>query len=241
MTTPPRADALASPRAGRRIPRYTRAQRWAHGVTALLMLGCLATAAALYVDPISIAVGHRELVRTVHLWSGYLLPVPVLVALLLSPAMRRDAREVDGFTADDTQWLRARDRRSGRIKVGKFNAGQKLNASLTTGAVLVLLLSGSVMIDLLGVWPLRARTGATFVHDWVALALFLLVAGHLWYALRDAEALRGITRGTVSEDWARRDHAAWLDAMAIDPERPASAGVAQPGGDAVDGEQQGPP
>ena len=75
-----------------------------------------------------------------------------------------------------------------------------------------MLLSGSVMIDLLGVWPLRARTGATFVHDWVALGIFLLVAGHLWYALRDPEALRGVTSGTVSEEWARRDHGAWLDA-----------------------------
>ena len=198
------------------------------------MLACLATAAALYVDPISVAVGHRALVRTIHLWSGYLLPVPVLVALLLSSAMRRDAREVDGFTPADRQWLRSRDRRSGRIRVGKFNAGQKLNSALATGGVLVLLLSGSVMIDLLGFWSLRARTGATFVHDWVALAVFLLLAGHLWFAVRDPEAMRAITRGDVSEEWAEQEHAAWLEAV-----RPAaSAGVAQPGGDAVDGEQE---
>ena len=107
------------------------------------MFGCLATAAALYVDSIAIAVGHRELVRTIHLWCGYLLVVPILVALLISPAMRRDAREVDGFTADDKRWLRSRDRRSGRIRVGKFNAGQKLNAALVSGAVLVMMLSGS--------------------------------------------------------------------------------------------------
>ncbi len=187
------------------------------------MLGCLATAAALYIDPVSVAVGHRSLVRTIHLWSGYLLPVPVLVALLLSREMRRDARRVDAFTAADKQWLRSRDRRSGRIPVGKFNAGQKLNASITTGAVLVMLLTGTVMIDLFGVWPLHARTGATFVHDWVALGLFLLVAGHLWYALRDAEALRGVSQGTVSEDWARRDHADWLAEIdgVVDQDSPA--------------------
>ncbi len=201
------------------------------------MLACLATAAALYVDPISVAVGHRSLVRTIHLWPGYLLLVPVLAALLLSPAMRRDAHEVDGFTQADRQWLRSRDRRSGRIRVGKFNAGQKLNSALAASGVLVLLLSGSVMIDLLGIWPLRARTGATFVHDWVALAVFLLLAGHLWFAVRDVEAMRAITRGDVSEEWAEREHAAWLEAV----RRPASAGVAQPGGDAVHGEQQGTP
>ncbi len=188
------------------------------------MLACLATAAALYVDPISVAVGHRALVRTIHLWAGYLLPVPIIVALLLSRAMRVDARRVDAFTTADKEWLRARDRRSGRIRVGKFNAGQKLNASITTGAVLVMLLTGSVMIDLFGVWPLHARTGATFVHDWVALGIFLLVAGHLWYALRDTEAMRGITQGTVSEDWARRDHADWLAEI----ERDADQGSPEP-------------
>ena len=241
MTTPPRADRAPAP-ATARVPRFTRVQRWAHGITALLMFGCLATAAALYVDSIAIAVGHRELVRTIHLWCGYLLVVPILVALLISPAMRRDAREVDGFTADDKRWLRSRDRRSGRIRVGKFNAGQKLNAALVSGAVLVMMLSGSVMLDLLGIWPLRARTGATFVHDWVALGIFLLVAGHLWYALRDPEALRGITEGTVSEEWAERDHAEWLARIRAEAAGAAvgSAGVAQPGGDAVDGEQEGP-
>jgi formate dehydrogenase subunit gamma len=245
-----------------RVLRFTSAQRWAHALSALLMIGCLATAVALYVDPVSVAVGHRSLVRSIHLWSGYLLPVPVLVALVLSRAMRADAREVDAFSTADKEWLRAKDRRSGRIRVGKFNAGQKLNASVTTGAVLVMLLSGSVMIDLLGLWPLRARTGATFVHDWVALGLFLLVAGHLVYALRDGEAMRAITTGTVSEDWARREHEAWLEALRpsnkdtatetpgakdegdarVGDEAPAgSTGVAESGRDAVDGQQQRAP
>ena len=230
MTTSPPADT----RPRQRIARFTSAQRWAHALTGVFMLACLATAAALYVDPISVAVGHRSLVRTIHLWTGYLLPVPVLAALVLSPAMRRDAREVDGFTPADRQWLRSRDRRSGRIRVGKFNAGQKLNSALAAGGVLVLLLSGSVMIDLLGIWPLRARTGATFVHDWVALAVFLLLAGHLWFAVRDPEAMRAITRGDVSEEWAEQEHAAWLEAE----RRATSAGVAQSGGDAVDREQE---
>ncbi len=240
MTTHPRSETATAVR----VPRFSAAQRWAHALSAVLMIGCLATAAALYVDPISVAVGHRSLVRGIHLWSGYLLPLPVLVALVLSRAMRADAREVDAFSAADKEWLRAKDRRSGRIRVGKFNAGQKLNASVTTGAVLVMLLSGSVMIDLLGLWPLRARTGATFVHDWVALGLFLLVAGHLVYALRDTEAMRGITTGSVSEDWARREHEAWLDAVRPsdldpdtgldpDPDPPSTSGRVAGEGDAL--------
>jgi formate dehydrogenase subunit gamma len=190
------------------------------------MLACLLTAAALYIDPVSVAVGHRELVRTLHVWSGYLLPVPVIVSLALSPAMRRDARTLDAFTADDRRWLRARDRRSGRIPVGKFNAGQKLNAAVSTGAILVMLLSGSVMLNLLGWWPLELRTGATFVHDWVALGLFLLVFGHLWYALRDGQAMHGVVFGTVEEAWARHEHPLWLDDLdAAEPDHDGGSGA----------------
>jgi formate dehydrogenase subunit gamma len=191
--------------------RFDTTQRLAHAALAVLMIGCLATAAALSIDPVSVAVGHRHLVRTLHLWCGYLLPVPVVLALLASRSMRRDVQTLDRFTDDDRRWLRARDRCSGRIPVGKFNAGQKLNAAVSAGAVIVMVMSGSVMLDLLGVWPLQLRTGATFVHDWVALGLFLLVGGHVWYALRDPEALHAAVLGTVSEPWAEREHPLWLD------------------------------
>lgn len=216
MTTYPPEPTAPPPR----LVRFSAGQRLAHGATAVLMLGCLATAAALYLDPVSAAVGHRHLVRSLHLWCGYLLPVPVLLALLLSPAMRRDAARLDAFTPDDWRWLRSRDRRGGRIPVGKFNAGQKLNAAVAAGAVLVMALSGSIMLDLFGVWSLSLREGATFVHDWAGLGLLLLVTGHLWYALRDIEAMRAATGGTVSRAWAEREHPLWA-------QEPAAAEVGE--------------
>jgi formate dehydrogenase subunit gamma len=63
------------------------------------------------------------------------------------------------------------------------------------------------------------RTGATFVHDWFALALGLLVAGHLFFALTDAEARRGMRTGWVSAAWAREQHPVWADET--DPPPPA--------------------
>ena len=38
--------------------------------------------------------------------------------------------------------------------------------------------------------PLPLRVGATFVHDWLALAVFVVVLGHIWYAAREPEALQ---------------------------------------------------
>lgn len=189
------------------LPRFGRSVRWVHGVTGALVLLCIGTAAVLYNSQLLVLVGHRPVVEFVHVWSGFALPVPI-VAGLASRGYRADLRRLDRFTAHDWRWLRSRTRRDGRIPVGKFNAGQKLNGSLSAGAIAVLLLTGTVMY-LPDLTPLGWRTGATLVHDWFSLALGLLVVGHVRFALRDPIAMRGMRTGTVPEPWARREHGAW--------------------------------
>ena len=51
-----------------------------------------------------------------------------MLAGLASAAYRSDVRRLNRFTPEDCQWLRSRSRRDGTIRVGKFNAGQKVNA-----------------------------------------------------------------------------------------------------------------
>ena len=192
-----------------RLQRFSRGERWVHRSTAILFGVCLLTAAILYNATLANAVGNRDVVAKVHLWCGFALPVPMLLGLV-SRAYRSDLRRLDRFTPSDWMWLRSKTRRSGEIAVGKFNAGQKLNAALSSGAIIVLLLTG-VTMWLTGLAPLAWRTGATFVHDWGALCLGLLIAGHVVEALRDPEARRGMRTGVVSLPWARRHHAQWAD------------------------------
>jgi len=64
------------------LPRFAPVVRALHWTNAAVFLVLLATAAVLYVGPLSALVGRRELVRTVHVWTGLALPVPWLVALL---------------------------------------------------------------------------------------------------------------------------------------------------------------
>jgi formate dehydrogenase subunit gamma len=196
-----------APPAEPELQRFGRPSRWVHGLVGVLMLSCLVTAAVLYNSSLQVLVGHRRAVELVHVWSGFALPVP-LVAGLLSPGYRSELRRLNRFTPDDWRWLRSRTRRDGRLPVGKFNAGQKLNGSLSTGAIAVLLLTGVVMLseDLA---PLSWRTGATLVHDWSALAVGLLVLGHVSFALRDPIAMRSLRTGTVPRRWARHEHGAW--------------------------------
>lgn len=207
------------------VLRFTRAVRGVHHATAVLMLVCLATAAVLYVPAFAEAVGRRHLVKTIHLIAGFGLPVPALLGWA-ARAFRDDLRRLNRFSPDDWRWLRERDRRAvaggrGIHPVGKFNAGQKLNGAFAGGAILVMLGTGT-MLAFPDPWPDAYRTGATFVHDWLTFAIFVVVLGHLWYALRDRGAMSGMFLGRVPEDWAARHHPAWLDEV----RRPGTAAPA---------------
>ena len=200
----PHPDAVPS-----RLPRFSRAERILHRAIAVLTIICITTGVILYNGAIEIRVGHRRLIELVHVYCGFALPVPVLLALI-SAAYRADLRRLNRFTSTDWHWLRSRRRRDGSIRVGKFNAGQKLNAALSAGAILVLLGSGLIM-NFPDLARLSWRTGATFVHDWFALGFGLLVLGHVAKAINDSEARRGMRTGSVSTAWARTEHAAWAD------------------------------
>ena len=191
------------------VSRFTRAERWVHRTTGLLVGICIVTAAMLYYGPLSLAVGHRRVVELIHVYAGFALPAPMVLGLA-SVAYRADLRRLNRFTPADWRWLRSRSRRDGAIRVGKFNAGQKLNAALSAGSILVLLGTG-VILFFPGLTRLAWRTGATLAHDWFALAFGLLVLGHITFAVRSPEARRGMRTGQGPLAWARREHPAWAD------------------------------
>jgi formate dehydrogenase subunit gamma len=190
------------------LARFTPGERWVHRTLGLLMGTCLLTAFVLYYGPVSLAVGHRHTVELVHVWAGYALAVPLLLGLG-SAAYRADLARLNRFSREDWRWLRSGRRRDGSFGVGKFNAGQKLNAALTAGSVVVLLGTGTLR-SWTGLVRLPWRTGATFVHDWFALGLGLLVLGHLWFAIADPSAREGMRTGRVERRWAEREHPVWV-------------------------------
>lgn len=205
--------------------RFTAAERWAHRTVAILTVILLLTAALLYLPDLGGLVGNRPIVRVIHEVAGFALPVPIVVALF-SKAFRDDTGRLNRFLPTDWQWLRKRDRRSGRIPVGKFNAGQKLNGAFSLGWIIIMFLTGSMMF-FSSRFPDSLRTGATFVHDWLALAVLIIVLGHIYMAYNDSIARRGMRTGFVPATWAQREHSAWA------AER--SDGLAgRDGGDSVD-------
>jgi formate dehydrogenase subunit gamma len=206
-------------RVGDRIVRFDRGERFLHWVTAVLVLVLAVTGAILYFDFLSTRVGRRAFLRTVHMWSGLALPVPVVLVLAgrWRAGLRRDAARISRWTRDDRLWLRSLGR-SPRIEAGKFNAGQKLNALFIAAALPVALLTGA-MLSWPDPFPDSWRNGATTVHDWVAFGVWVVVVGHILKALSEPVALRGMVSGDVPASWAQAHRPRWY-ARVLDDEEP---------------------
>ena len=196
--------------------RFSTVERWVHRTTSTLMMTAIITAACLYLPFLAEIVGRRRLLVIIHEWSGILLPLPLLAGIFFR-SLRADLTRLNRFGPQDRGWAWRAVRHGTRAAgpAGKFNAGQKLFSAFIAGAVLVMVGTGLIM------WfphfsALTVRTGASFVHDWLALVVGILVIGHIRMALKDPEARYGMRTGRVSGAWARREHALWKDEDAED-------------------------
>lgn len=191
------------------VVRFDRVERWLHWTNAALFLVLLVTGMTLYIGPLSAVVGRRVLVKDVHVISGLALPVPLVLAYAGAwrTGLRRDVRRLARWSSDDRRWLLSWGRR-GRARLGKFNAGQKLNATFVAGSIPLMLVTGAIM-KWFEPFPLAWRTGATFVHDWMALALLVVIVGHIGKALSEPEALRSMRTGTMPARHVEAAHPRW--------------------------------
>jgi formate dehydrogenase subunit gamma len=193
----------------RYVRRFSRTERTLHWANALAFFTLLGSGLVLYLPSLASLVGRRPFVKDLHLWSG--IGWIALLALIVLAGDRRGivrtARELEKFDGDDVRWL-LRRRPSPQ---GRFNAGQKLNASLTAAFTILFAVSGILLW--LGERDTRFRFASTVVlHDGLMFVSLGLLAGHLYLAVlhpATRHALRGMTVGTVSEDWAARHHAKW--------------------------------
>jgi formate dehydrogenase subunit gamma len=204
--------AATTSRSEARLLRFDRGERLLHWSNAVLFLTLLVTGASLYVPQLSEIVKRRHLVKEIHVYAGVLLPVPLVLTLVSGRwgrAFRADVRRLNRWSADDRRWLRTRGR-DRKVRIGKFNAGQKLNAAFVAGAIPVMLATGLIM-RFPSHFSLSWRTGATFVHDWVFLGLAVAITGHILFAVNDPLALRAMVRGWIPRSWARNHAPRWLE------------------------------
>ena len=189
------------------VPRFSRVERLLHWVNALGFFFLLATGLILYLPRLSMLVSRRQLIQSLHFWSGVgWLAALALVIVLGGRRLLATARELDSFDRDDLLWLRRR-----KAPQGRFNAGQKINAVLTAAFTVLFGVSGLLLW--FGEQDTRYRFASTVIlHDGLMYVSLALLVGHLYLALihpATRHALRGMTVGDVRVEWAMRHHAKW--------------------------------
>lgn len=208
-TTPPPDSTSQSP-TSQWLLRFDRVERAAHWANAALFSTLMLTSLPLYFSQIEAHIGRRHLVVEIHVWVGVLLPLPLLVSIAgpWGARLRRDLRRASLWRRAEIRWLKSAGR-SHLVIRDKFNPGQKGNI-LFVGSMIVLTLGTGSIMNWLRYFPLDWRTGATFVHDVCAFAVFGVVIGHIALALSHPEALRSMFTGRVSRAWAERHANGWL-------------------------------
>src|ERR671937_376786 len=210
----------------RYLRRFTRTERALHWTHALAFFVLLASGLALYLPQLVALVGRRPLVKEIHVYTAIAWVVALAAIVVVGDlrGLRATLRDLDLFDADDRRWLRGR-----RVPQGRFNAGQKLNFWFTCAFAFLFAVSGFLLWY--GERDTRFRFANTLLlHDGLMYVSLVLLVGHLYLAVINPatrHALRGITVGSVSEQWARVHHAKWIEAGAPDGALDRNAGEAR--------------
>jgi formate dehydrogenase subunit gamma len=211
-------DQTLRPANIRYVERFTLTERLLHWVHATAFFVLLGSGLVLYLPSLSVAVGRRPLLKDIHFWTGISWAAAILLITALGNrrALARTLREIDLFDRDDRRFLAGKT----HSPQGRFNAGQKINAILTAAFATLFFISGLLL------WYGEKNTsfrlpGTVYLHDTLMYLSLIVVSGHLYLALihpSTRHALRGMTRGTVRDDWAHTHHPKWAPSAA--PERP---------------------
>ena len=198
------------------IQRYTAKERSNHWVVAIAFVLAALSGLALF---------HPAFFFLTNLlgggtWNRILHPFIGVVMFVFFIALAARFWRFNHMTSADRQWMRRiKDvlcNRDDRLpEVGKYNAGQKVLFWVMVVSIPLLLLSGIVIWRpwFAPYFPIGLLRVAVVVHALAAWIMILGIVVHVYAAIWVKGSVRAMTRGTVSEAWARHHHRAWYREM----------------------------
>jgi formate dehydrogenase subunit gamma len=196
----------------RLIQRYRDGERMNHWAVALLFVLAALSGLALF---------HPSLFFFSHLfgggsWTRILHPFMGLLMVLLFIGLFFRFRRENRITAEDRAWRAQMGRmirgdKAGLPAVGKYNYGQKLVFWVMSLCLLVLLVTGFMFWRpwFAPAFPIIAIRIAALLHAIAAFGLVMSVIVHVYAAIWVKGTMRAMTRGTVTDAWARLNHPLW--------------------------------
>lgn len=196
------------------LQRYSDRDRLNHWVIALLFILAALSGLAFFHPSLfffSNLFGGGAWTRILHPFLG------VLVVLSFSGLFSRLWRE-NVLTDADQAWRAhmgdmLKGDKSAMPPVGKYNYGQKMVFWVTAGSLVALLLTGLVFWSpwFAPYFPIVVQRVAVLLHAVAAVALVAAIILHVYAAIWVKGTIRAMTRGTVSESWAKANHPLWLE------------------------------
>lgn len=157
--------------------------------------------------------GGGQWSRILHPFLGLLM---VLGFIVLFFKLWRD----NVITAADREWAKHASRmlrgdKAGMPPVGKYNYGQKMVFWLMAVSLLVLVVTGVMFWRpwFAPFFSIPVMRIAVLLHSVSAVVLILSVIVHVYAAIWVKGTVRAMTRGTVTENWARLNHPLWHQEM----------------------------
>jgi len=211
----------------RYVQRYRDGERVNHWIVVLLLLCAALSGLALFHPALyflSGLFGGGPWDRILHPFLGVFT---VLAFVGMFARLWRDNVMNDG----DRRWLRNARRMlrndpqgeaQAEAETGRYNGGQKIVFWVFAVCLLVLLLTGIVFWRpwFVDAFSIGLRRLAVVLHALAATVMIVALIAHVYAAIWVKGSVRAMTRGIVTERWARRHHPRWAE-QAPRAERPA--------------------
>ncbi|MFY9459234.1 MAG: formate dehydrogenase subunit gamma [Aquabacterium commune] len=149
-------------------------------------------------------------------WARILHPFLGLAMVLCFAVLFVKLWRENIMNAADREWSKHMGRmlrgdKSGMPPVGKYNAGQKRVFWAMAISLVVLLLTGLMFWRpwFAPYFPIVVLRAAVLLHSVAAVVLVLATIMHVYAAIWVKGTIRAMTRGTVTESWAKANHPLW--------------------------------
>lgn len=196
----------------RLIQRYRDSDRMNHWFIAIMFFLAALSGLAFFHPSLfffSNLFGGGQWTRILHPFLGVLMVVGFLG--LFFKLWRQNL-----INARDREWAKHAGRmlhgdKAGMPPAGKYNYGQKIVFWLMVLSLLVLVVTGFMFwrpwfAPFFSIGVMRV---AVLLHAIAAVVLVLSVIVHVYAAIWVKGTMRAMTRGTVTENWARLNHPLW--------------------------------
>lgn len=194
------------------LQRYQDGERMNHWFIALMFLLAGLSGLAFFHPAFYFFVnlfGGGPWARILHPFMGVLMFLGFLV--LFSKLWRDNI-----LNEADREWRQhagemLRGNKDGMPPVDKYNAGQKMVFWVMAASLLVLVVTGFVFWRpwFAPSFPIGLQRAAVLLHSIAAVLLILSTIVHVYAAIWVKGTVRAMTRGTVTESWARANHPLW--------------------------------